>query len=404
MANNMEEIINLVLSAIDYLPNPPRESMKKEFIKIKEMILDNRAPRIMVVGRRGAGKSSLINAIFNDQVAKVGSVLSETGKAHWHNFKNDKGTIRILDTRGLGDRTKPESSNFETAIEEIKVEIAKECPDALLFLCKAKEVDAHITEDLRNVLTIKAFVQAKHSYSLPLIAAVTQVDELDPKRIDAPFENDQKQTNIASAVKAINDACIGDGIEAMKTIPVCAYAEYDNGHMKYNSYWNIDTLVEFLVEILPNSAQIQLARISSFRKIQAKFARILVGSTATVCAGIAAIPIPVADIIPITAAQIGMIMGIGYIAGREMSKESSKEFLIAMGVNVGTGFVLREAARALIKFVFPGIGEMVSAGVAFAGTWGIGAAAIAYFIDGKSIEDSKKAFSIAKEEHKPVEN
>ncbi len=404
MANNMQEIINLMLSAIDYLPNPPRESLKKEFIKIKEMILENRAPRIMVVGRRGAGKSSLINAIFNDQVASVGSVLSETGKAHWHNFKNNKGTIRILDTRGLGDRTKPESSNFETAIEEIKNEIAKECPDALLFLCKAKEVDAHITEDLRNVLTVKAFVQAKHSYPLPLIAAVTQVDELDPKRIDAPFENDQKQANIASAVKAINDACISDGVEAMKTIPVCAYAEYDNGHMTYNSYWNIDMLVEFLVEMLPNSAQIQLARISSFRKIQAKFSRVLVGSTATVCAGIAAIPIPIADIIPITAAQIGMIMGIGYIAGREMSKESAKEFLVALGVNVGTGFVLREAARALIKFVFPGIGEVVSAGVAFAGTWGIGAAAIAYFIDGKSIEDSKKAFSIAKEKHKSVEN
>ena len=67
-----------------------------------------------------------------------------------------------------------------------------------------------------------------------------------------------------------------------------------------------------------------------------------------------------------------------------------------MGANVGIGFAFREGARALIKFVFPGAGSMVSGAVAFAGTLAIGAAARNYFLRGSSIEDAKKSFTDTK--------
>jgi uncharacterized protein (DUF697 family) len=63
-----------------------------------------------------------------------------------------------------------------------------------------------------------------------------------------------------------------------------------------------------------------------------------------------------------------------------------------MGANVGLGFAFREGARALIKFVFPGAGGMVSGAVAFAGTLAIGAAARSYFLRGATIEEAKQAF------------
>src|SRR5690606_34646628 len=204
-------------------------------------------------------------------------------------------------------------------------------------LCKAKEVDAHITEDIRNVTHIREFVRVEHDYQLPVAAAVTQVDELDPKRIEPPYENEQKRHNIKAAVDALQQSLRKCDIDLLKVIPVSAYAEYKDGNRVYDNYWNIDVLVEYLMESLPNEAQLQFARLSALKKIQQKFARALVGSTATICAGIAATPIPVADLIPITSAQIGMITGIAYLSGRELSRKSAMEFLAASGVNVGAG-------------------------------------------------------------------
>jgi uncharacterized protein (DUF697 family) len=219
---------------------------------------------------------------------------------------------------------------------------------------------------------------------------VTHVDELDPKRVDRPYDDEEKRSNIQTAVDALESVFKQDQIDLMRVIPVSAYAEYKDGKKAYDNYWNIDKVVEYLVEVLPKEAQLQMARIAKIRSAQASMARTVVAATATICAGIAATPIPVGDIFPITAAQIGMIVTIGFISGRELSYDAAKEFLAAMGVNVGAAFVLREAARALIKFVFPGGGLVISAGVAFAGTWGIGEAAIAYFIYGKSIEEAKR--------------
>ena len=70
--------------------------------------------------------------------------------------------------------------------------------------------------------------------------------------------------------------------------------------------------------------------------------------------------------------------------------ETAREFLVALGANVGAAFALREAARALAKVVFPGAGSAISGGVAFAGTWGVGEAATAYFIQGRSIREAKR--------------
>jgi predicted GTPase/uncharacterized protein (DUF697 family) len=398
-SDNIEKIISLLISASKKLPSPAREIVSRELENIKEMLMDNRPPRVLIIGRRGAGKSSIVNALFKARVAEVGSVLSQTGKAKWHTFQNESGSIEILDTRGLGDRTKPESANFTNAVDDIKVEIKNVCPDVILFLCKAKEVDSHIRNDLQNLALVRQYISEVHSYEIPVAALVTQVDELDPKRIEPPYDNPEKMENINKAVKALQDAYGDSSIELLKIIPVSAYAEFKDDRIVYENYWNIDELIAFLMDHLPKSAQLQLARLTRLRKLQVRLCRKLIASTALICGGLAATPIPIGDIFPITAAQIGMIMGIGYIGGRELSKKTAKEFFAALGLNVGAGFALRELARAAGKIVFPGAGYVISAGIAVSATWGIGEAAIAYFIDRKSIKEAQEAMKHGKKEH-----
>jgi uncharacterized protein (DUF697 family) len=326
-------------------------------------------------------------------VAEVGSVLSTTGQPTWYTARSPHGDLRVLDTRGLGDRTQPEAANFRHALDEIRASLSKDFPDAILFLIKAKEADAHIAEDIANVREIRRFLRDKHRYDAPVVAVVTQVDELDPKRVEPPYEDAAKQQNIRTAVEAVEAALREQGVDLARVIPVSAYAEYGtDGRRTYNNFWNIDVLVEYLVEVLPQSAQVQMARLSRVKRVQAKAARRLTGAAATIAAGIAATPIPVADIFPITALQVGLITGIAYLSGRDLSRKAAKEFLVALGANLGAAFALREIARAVVKVAFPGGGEVISAGVAFAGTWALGEAAIAFFVENRTIEEAKERF------------
>ena len=391
-------ISELAEQAIDRIPEPQGRSTKNELLILKELLMDARPPKLMILGRRGAGKSSLINAIFGEPMAAVGSVLSETGRPTWYSYSGPRGEMKILDTRGLGDRTRPEAANFQDALDEIRSGLADEWPDAILFLCKAKDVDSHIAQDVANIEAVRAFIAEKHRYEAPVVAVVTQVDELDPKRVEPPYENETKRRNIETAVRAIQEALAERGIALARVIPVSTYAEYDGARRVYDNYWNIEELVDYLVEVLPRSAQVQMARLAQLRVVQQKLARKMTAAASAVAGGIAAAPIPIADILPITALQIGLISGIAYVSGREMSKKAAREFLVALGANVGVAFALREGARALAKVVFPGGGSAISAGVAFAGTWGLGEAAIAYFIEKRPIEEARERFRRKKKE------
>jgi uncharacterized protein (DUF697 family) len=134
-----------------------------------------------------------------------------------------------------------------------------------------------------------------------------------------------------------------------------------------------------------------MARIAQDRVAQGEIAQTLVKSTTAICSAIGAQPIPLADLPILTALQLTMVAGVMYISGRERSLRAATEFVAALGVNVGAGMVLREGARALLKF-FPGWGNVVCGAVAGAGTYAIGRAATVYFLEGLSLKEARQAY------------
>ncbi|MEM8995365.1 MAG: GTPase [Acidobacteriota bacterium] len=386
----VHEVIDFWQEGMGRLPPFLKKRVRDALAQLKAMAIDTRSPRILIMGRRGAGKSSLINAIFQQPVAPVGAVLACSGEAQWHAYDSPAGRLELLDTRGLGDRTRPSSARFELAEDEIRAAFEKQVPDAILFLCKAKEVDARIEDDVASTLEIQNHLWTHFDLKPPILGVLTQVDELDPKRFGPPYEHPEKRRHIRRARQALADAFSDQESRLARVFPTSAYAEYDGEVLVDGNAWNIDELVAYLVEVLPHDAQLMMARAARVQAVQRRLAQDVVKSATALCAGIAATPIPVADAIPLTAAQMAMISGVGFVAGRDLSKKTAAEFASAMGVNVGAAMVAREVARGLAKLI-PAAGPWISSAVAGSATWALGQAAILYFLDGQSREQARAA-------------
>lgn len=375
---------------------------------LRTILLEQRAPAFALVGRRGAGKSSLVNALFGAKVAEVGHVKAQTGRGKWFEHTSERGSLSILDTRGVQEGSAPtEKDTAKDAVASIVVELKKKVPDVIVFLVKATEADSAIDADLDALERVYAEIEREHRFRPPLVAIATHCDVLEPKATrlhksneEVPEEVEEKLARVSEVEHHLEGKIKARGKLAphlVWTSGVSTYISFGKDDaVRADERWRVDELVGTLFKHLPDAGRGTLVRIARVRGLQEELASNLTRATAAICAGVAALPIPVADVIPITTLQVTLIAGIAWLSGRPLDRKAAAEFLGAMGVNVGLGFAFREGARALIKFVFPGAGSMVSGAVAFAGTLAVGAAARNYFLRGTSIEDAKKALDDTK--------
>jgi len=148
---------------------------------------------------------------------------------------------------------------------------------------------------------------------------------------------------------------------------------------------------EAICAALPLPAQLEFARVTNARRAQAHIAGSLLKSFSAVCGVIGVQPIPLADMPVLTTLQTLMVGLIVHTTGRPFSARLAAEFLGALGFNIGAGLALREGARALVRIV-PIWGNAISGFVAGAGTYAIGKAAIAYFIEETPITETRRIF------------
>jgi len=190
------------------------------------------------------------------------------------------------------------------------------------------------------------------------------------------------------------------GVESIENLPKY---DIDNLQIAFDGRYGIEELLDILEEaILDFEAQMGLRMAARLKEVIDRLARHLNKTFSGISATVALTPIPVADIYVLLIIQSVLVSLIASLSGRDVSLEAAKEFILSMGGVAGAGYVFRLAAQQaskLLNAVWPGSGSVVSSGIAAIGTTAIGNAAIAYYIDDRTIEETKKKFEKSKKEN-----
>jgi uncharacterized protein (DUF697 family) len=322
------------------LPEKIRRPVLRELTPLKQLFLQQRRPRFLFIGSSKTPMQQIIDLLFAPEADQSGSGgIIVTAVHRWTEWTiPGHGTISILDARDA-------DNSVEAQIEE---ELKREPADMTLFFD-----DGEL--DLRKPIVVPLGETKIIGLSLGSKGRATQLEEA---LVAQPGVSDRLFTVVG----------ITEGGSAERR-----------------------RLMSVLAAELPNQAKIEMIRISRDRHAQLHVAQMLIKSTTAICAAIGAQPIPLADLPILTSLQVLMVSGIMYISGRERSLRAATEFIAALGANLGAGMLLREGARAMLKF-FPGWGNVVCGMVAGAGTYAIGRAATAYFIEGASLKEARQTY------------
>ena len=337
-------IVERLEGFVGKLPETIRRPVLSELTPLKELFLQQRPPRFLFVGSSRMPMPQIIDALFSVGAGQQVSI-AVTPIHRWTDWNiAGHGTISVLDARDAD----------KVAASEIKKELKHHAADIVFFVDQGEK-------DFEKL--IEALDWSDAATSETKIVGISVGSETHAAELEESL----------GAQRALRNRLLGV--------------------IRFTEKQSIGTrrMMSALAHELPNQAKIEIIRITGDRKAQETVAHVLVKSTTAICTAIGAQPIPLADMPILTTLQLVMVSGIMFVSGRERSLRAATEFIGALGANVGVGMLLREGARAILKF-FPGWGNVVCGMVAGAGTYAIGRAATAFFIEGVSLKDARRTY------------
>lgn len=204
--------------------------------------VEQKPVNILLAGRTGAGKSSLINTLFESDLATV-DVLPSTDKIQNYQWQKQQGeTLNLWDTPGYEQVNRG----------DFRKQVLDYASNADVLLLATPALDPALQMDVDFLQDIKKSVA-----NLPIITIVTQVDKLRPVRewqppYDWQFGELPKEVAIREATR-YRAELLGDYCD--RFLPVVT-SDVKTGR----SAWGADALSLMLLETITPAKQLRLAR------------------------------------------------------------------------------------------------------------------------------------------------
>lgn len=215
---------------------------KEELLKkIKEEIRRIRTyvPKVAIFGDTGVGKSSLCNALFGRDIAKISDVEACTREPQEVLIQNQNGDggINLIDVPGVGEDPERHSEYlklYKSLLPEL---------DLIIWAIKADD------RKYASAIDVYQKILEPNLKNCPVIFVITQVDKIEPYR-DWDIDNNKpgkKQED--SIIRKINDISSRFNTPTNKIIPISS-----------NDKYNLVELVNKVVEVLPNEKKSSFVR------------------------------------------------------------------------------------------------------------------------------------------------
>ncbi|WP_027108167.1 GTPase [Lacticigenium naphthae] len=292
---------------------------------------------VLVIGNSGVGKSTLINSVLGDEMAKTGFGSSGTTEK-LDIYESEEFPFRIIDTVGF-EQSLVKQFKAINAVKKWSKDSIKDGKENtkinLIWFCIDGTSSKLFPETIKNLSRATAMWK-----TVPIIVVITKSYSV-PERA----ENKKMVYNAFAKQKKYSK-------NLKHTIPVVA-STYVLNNTAFAPPEGITELIGTTNELMPEGIKAGENDVYKFKlKRKKALAQSVVGFSTTSAVTVAAIPVPFSDALLLGPIELAQIKALAQIYEIDKSKES-KKFINSI-VEVGTVSVAAKGAISSLKAI-PGI-------------------------------------------------
>ena len=320
---------------------------------ISEKIKNLNTLNIIVAGKTGVGKSTLINAVFRDKLAETGMGKPVTDDMRKISKKGSPHAI--YETKGFELGKEVQQQVKQEVMETISKGLATQDINKAIHCIWYCINTASNRVEPEEIEWLKELSQENQLTQVPIIVVLTQ--SFSKKNADA-----------------MRKMILNENLDVVQVVPVLA-EDYEIDEEYVAKSYGLDVLIHVMGEALPDELMdtLQNVQIASLAE-KKKRAQAAIATATLAAAGEGAAPIPFSDCALLIPTQLGMIASITVIFGFDVNKSILTAFLSSTLGSGGATLLGKTVVSNLVKLI-PGVG-IVAGGAISAATAGVLTAAL----------------------------